>query len=114
VETKDLIHLYTYATCYIQPSIVEGFGLPVLEAMTCGCLVLASSGGSLPEIARDAALYFNPSNKEELREKLEFIWISSSKEFAKYQELGIKQAAKFSWRKTASQTWDVYNTCLCA
>jgi len=114
VETKDLIHLYTYATCYIQPSIVEGFGLPVLEAMTCGCLVLASSGGSLPEIARDAALYFNPSNKEELREKLEFIWNSSSKEFAKYQELGIKQAAKFSWRKTASQTWDVYKTCLCA
>jgi len=112
VDTKDLIHFYTNAACYIQPSIVEGFGLPVLEAMACGCLVLSSSGGSLPEIAGDAALYFNPLDENELKDKLLNIWQNSVNLKLQKQTSMKEQLEKFSWDKTASQTWAYYMSCL--
>lgn len=73
VMGSDLPLIYNKAECLIFPSFYEGFGLPPLEAMICGCPVISSNAASLPEICNDAVLYFNPHNAEELEEKIEMI-----------------------------------------
>lgn len=100
VSNQDLAAVYNLATVYVQPSRDEGFGLPVLEAMACGCPVLSSGAGSLPEITGPAALKFNQAN-------LRLMWQNQHKRqlliFA-----GFNQAKKFSWAKTIKQTVKVY------
>jgi len=107
VPTDDLVGIYNLATIYVQPSIAEGFGLPVLEAMACGCPVITSQKTSLGEIAGQKALSIDPYNKNDLVKAIENCW---QKPFLrkKLSSLGIKQAAKFSWEKTARKTLNVY------
>lgn len=102
VATKDLVEIYNLATIYCQISLAEGFGLPVLEAMACGCPVLTSRTGSLPEICEGADLEFSPEN-------LKRCWQSAALRL-KLSQLGLIQAAKFSWAKTAKETIKVYET----
>ncbi len=100
VERTELPVLYSMAELFVYPSIYEGFGLPILEAMACGTTVLTSNVSSLPEVGKNAVLYFSPNSEKELSELL----ISSSKKKEirnKYSELGKHQAAKFTWGKTA-------------
>ena len=70
IKDEDLANLYTNAFCFVLPSLYEGFGLPLLEAMSFDCPVISSFTSSLPEVGGDACLYFDPRNSSELAEKL--------------------------------------------
>ncbi len=100
VGNQDLVKIYNLATVYIQPSLAEGFGLPVLEAMACGCPVLSSRAGSLAEISGNAALQFTPKN-------LQRVWQSAALR-QKLSQRGLIQAKRFSWAKAAAQTLKIY------
>lgn len=111
VPADDLVGFYNLATVYVQPSLYEGFGLPILEAMRCGCPVISSNTGSLKEVGGDAALYFNPQNPEQFFELLSRLLEDASLR-NKLSKLGILQAEIFSWEKTTDETVEVYkNIC---
>lgn len=107
IEISELVAFYNLATLYIQPSLCEGFGLPVLEAMSCGTPVLCSNSASLPEIGGDAAVYFDPNSLDQFMNILPKILEDNSLQ-NKLSRLGLEQANKFSWRKTAEKTKKVY------
>jgi glycosyltransferase involved in cell wall biosynthesis len=107
VDDKLLTYLYKKASLCVFPSIYEGFGLPILEAYSCGCPIALSRSSSLPEIGGDAAVYFDPKDAAGMREAVEEIIGSKSlKEDLKFK--GFKQLKKFSWEKTAQETGSLY------
>ena len=106
VTDQDLPSLYKNAECFVLPSLYEGFGLPVLEAMQYGCPVLVSNVSSLPEVGGDACLYFDPENADEIAQKIDLV-ISDEKQRKEMIEKGKIQVKKFSWEKTAKQTLQV-------
>lgn len=107
VPTEDLVAIYNLATVCCQPSFYEGFGLPVLEAMVCGCPVVAANTASLPEVCGKAAVMVNPNKIGEISEGLMRV-IRDDGLKRKLIQKGLKQAKKFSWEKAAKQTIDVY------
>ena len=109
VSDDDLASLYKHALFFILPSLYEGFGLPVLEAMQYGCPVITSNVSSLPEAGGDAALYVNPDDVLDIKAKMETL-ISDGNLRAKMSEKGYEQVKKFSWEKTAKQTLDALRT----
>ena len=111
VPDADLPAVYSAATVCAMPSVYEGFGLPVLEAMACGTPVVCSRAASLPELGGDAAVYFDPDNTEELAAQLEGLWENESLR-RRMSGAGIKQASRFSWSHTAEQTMAVYEKLL--
>lgn len=107
VEAEELVAFYNLATLYVQPSLYEGFGLPILEAFASGTPVVSSSRGSLPEVGGEACLYFDPENLNQFKsEVLEILQNRSLQD--KLSKLGLKQAVKFSWDKVAQETKRVY------
>ena len=111
VPSEELPALYAGATVFAFPSLYEGFGLPVLEAMAAGTPVLTSCTSSLPEVAGDAALLVNPESPTDIREGLVRLFESESlrQDFA---ERGYRQERRFSWRRTAELTMKVYERAL--
>ncbi len=108
VPDEELAALYNLASVFVLPSLREGFGLPVLEAMACGTPVIVSNRTSLPEIAGNAGLLFDASRPEELTELL--YKVLSDKRLTRELSLkGLARAAEFSWEKTAQKTWEVYD-----
>ncbi|NMC36428.1 glycosyltransferase family 4 protein [Candidatus Beckwithbacteria bacterium] len=107
VENQDLVALYNLATMLVFPSKAEGFGLPVLDAMVCGCPVLTSSVSSLPEVGGDAVYYIDPFKKESLKKGLQTLW-QDKKLRSKLSKKGLVQAQKFSWEKTAQEMVSIY------
>jgi len=107
VSDEQLHSLYAKATLFIYPSLFEGFGLPVLEAMATGCPVITSNISSLPEIAGDAALLIDPHNIDEVASAMEMI-CSDGSLAVKLKQKGIKRGNRFSWKNCASQTIAVY------
>lgn len=107
VPDEELAVLYTQAEAFVFPTLSEGFGLPGLEAMACGCPVVCSDIPVLREIYGEAALYFDPLNPEEMAEK---IWgvISDKKMRDALIEKGLEQVKKYSWQKMARETLEVY------
>lgn len=103
VSDQELETLYQNAICFILPSLYEGFGLPVLEAMKNGCPVITSNVSSLPEAGGDAALYVDPKNAVDIKNKIELL-ISDKKLRNDLVEKGYNQVKKFSWEKTAKET----------
>jgi len=104
-----LADLYRNAKLYVFPSLIEGFGLPPLEAMVYGLPIAASNTSCLPEILEEAAIYFNPNNKEEM---VNTIARGLTDENLR-KELGAKgfeQIKKYSWQKTAQQTLKIYQS----
>src|SRR5258706_752859 len=111
VPNEDLVAIYNLASVFVMPSLYEGFGLPILEAMSCGCPVITSERGSLPDVAGSAALYVNPENTESIAEGIKKIFNDLSLR-KKLQKGGIIQANKFSWQKTAEETIKAYKKLL--
>ncbi|MDP3974393.1 MAG: glycosyltransferase family 1 protein [bacterium] len=107
IDDDLLISFYNLATIYIQPSLYEGFGLPILEALASGTPVVSSNKGSLPEIGGDSAVYFDPTNQNQFIHILKDLLRDKSLQH-KLSELGLKQAAKFSWDKVAEETKSIY------
>ena len=103
--------LYANARAFVFPSLYEGFGLPILEAFSCGCPVIASNTSSLPEIGGDAACYFNPLDPDSLVQALESV-IMDDQLRDKYIQKGLIRVSEFSWKKTAQKTKDVYENVL--
>lgn len=102
-----LYKLYKNASALIYPSKYEGFGMPIIEAMSLRCPVICSNASSLPEVYGDAALTFSPFSEKEILKSIESI-VSDKELKSKLIRLGIKQSTKFSWEKCANQTLDVY------
>jgi len=94
------------ATALVFPSLWEGFGLPVLEAMGCGTPVITSNRASLPEVAGDAALFVDPTSSDQISNAMNRIAKESSLR-AKLQEEGLKRASQFSWEKTGQATAEI-------
>ncbi len=107
VSDEVLARLYSNALVFIYPSRYEGFGIPILEAMTCGCPTLISRSSSFPEVGGDAARYFELDDEEGFQEALSPLLEDADIRDA-YRQKGYHQATKFSWQKTASMTKDVY------
>jgi glycosyltransferase involved in cell wall biosynthesis len=100
VSKEELKHLYTTTTAFIYPSLYEGFGFPVAEAMSCGAPCIVSNRSSLPEVGGNAALYFDPENHHELTAKL--TEIASSKEMVEMLSAkSVIQSARFSFKEFA-------------
>jgi glycosyltransferase involved in cell wall biosynthesis len=107
VPQEEIINLYNAADLFVFPSLYEGFGLPPLEAMACGCPVVVSNTSSMPEVCGNAALYVNPYNVPEIAQAMERV-LTDTKLKKDMIKKGLKQAKKFSWEKNARETLEVY------
>lgn len=106
INDAELRALYEHAACFIYPSFYEGFGLPPLEAMACGCPVIVSKTSSLPEVCADAALYCDPYSPEDIAVQIKKL----ANNHALQEELkqrGLERAKQFSWEKCA---WETFST----
>ncbi|GJM40461.1 MAG: glycosyl transferase family 1 [Ardenticatenaceae bacterium] len=107
VEDADLPTLYSGAQLFVFPSLAEGFGLPILEAMACGTAVACSNTSSLPEVGADAVAYFDPTDTQQMASTLQNL-IQNEARLADLAQKGLVQATNFSWEKTAEDTLEHY------
>lgn len=108
IANEDISTVYSLATIFVYPSLYEGFGLPILEAMSCGVPTITSNTSSMPEVAGDAALLINPLDVDELVAALERLLYSDGIQ-NRMREQGLKRAGEFSWEKCARETLAVYH-----
>lgn len=107
VATEDLVAIYNLATVFAMPSLYEGFGLPILEAMSCGCPVVTTKEGSLGEVGGDAVYYVDPQSIESIANGIGEVF--SRKELQRtFSRKGLERAKQFSWKKTAEETVIAY------
>ncbi|MBD3300621.1 MAG: glycosyltransferase [Candidatus Moranbacteria bacterium] len=106
IKNKDRTFLYQGAEMFVYPSLYEGFGLPVAEAMASGCPVIAGSTSAIPEIGRTAIEYFNPNREDELIQRILSL-ISNKKKQEVLSNRGIERAKLFDWQKAAQKTFNV-------
>ncbi len=104
----DLARYYSSATLLVYPSLYEGFGFPLLEAMACGCPVVTSNTSSLPEVVGEAGITVNPYDTDSLAQAMRQVLTNNELRDNMIRK-GLEQAKKFSWEKTAKQTQEVYN-----
>lgn len=108
IGDEELIGLYRNALALILPSLMEGFGLPALEAMANKCLVLASKIPALQEVCKDAAIYFDPYNVTDVVKKMKEVLLNDSNHFTGEIKRGLDRVKLFSWEKMAKETLKVY------
>ena len=108
VDARALAALFRHASAFVMPSLYEGFGLPLVEAMSCGCPVIASDRGSLPEIAGAGAQCFDPFDVHAMAKALVAL-LRSPNELQQKRSEALKRAADFSWDKAALETISVYH-----
>ena len=101
VPDAQLKALYAHATCFVFPSLYEGFGIPPLEAMASACPVIASTAAALREVCGDAALYFEPTRPDELAQRLQQVFGDASLRDC-LRAAGMKRLEHFSWDRAAS------------
>lgn len=107
VSDQDLPYIYNLATVFTMPSLYEGFGLPLLEAMGSGVPVVTSQMGSIPEVVGDAAQIVDPYDVRSIASGIEEL-LKNPKQRDTLRERGFKQVGKFSWKKTAEETYETY------
>jgi glycosyltransferase involved in cell wall biosynthesis len=107
IREEDLPAVYSLAELFAFPSLVEGFGMPVLEAMACGTPVLASNASSVPEVAGDAAISFDPLNRQQLASEMERLLRDPSLQ-ADLSQRGLERVAAFTWDRVAKSTLQAY------
>jgi glycosyltransferase involved in cell wall biosynthesis len=110
IEDDVLPALYSGAAGFVYPSVYEGFGLPPLEAMACGCPAAVSDIPTHREVCRNAAMYFDPFIPENLSSTLERLLRLETKSRASIVERGLHHAASYNWESAASHTWHVLQT----
>ena len=111
VTPEELAAWYATASVFAFPSLDEGFGMPVLEAMAAGVPVVTSDRSALPEVAGDAALLVNPEDTDALREAL--IKLTGGSDLRKdLAQRGAARARLFTWQKAACATWEIYRNLL--
>src|SRR6185503_20273033 len=111
VPREELPALYSGATAFVYPSLLEGFGLPVVEAMACGTPVITSNNSALKEVAGNAAVLVDPLSVRELAEAM----MRLAEDGGAREELsrrGLRRAEQFSWTRTAELTLDAYRQAL--
>jgi glycosyltransferase involved in cell wall biosynthesis len=104
---EELRQAYCESTMLVYPSLYEGFGLPPLEAMACGCPVVCAKAGSLPEVCGGAAEYFDPRSEEEMMSVVGLV-LGSEERREGLRKAGIARAAEFSWERMAEETGEIY------
>jgi len=107
VESELLPVLYNGARLFVYPSIYEGFGLPVLEAMACGAPVITSNTSSLPEVAGDAAILVDPYDVTQIAAAMEQM-LTDKNQRDTLRQRGLARSAQFTWKATARKTLKVY------
>ena len=107
IDDLDLAAIYSGATGFVFPSLYEGFGLPVLEAMQCGCPVISSNTSSLPEVVGEAGFLVSPTDKDTLCEYILNLNLSSDLR-DRYSQLSLDRATFFNWNKTTNSILEVY------
>lgn len=106
-EEKQLGLIYKKAICFVFPSIYEGFGIPVLESMACGCPIVLGNHSSFPEVAGDAGIYFENNNSDDLGEKI--VKVMTDNVFrTEYIQKGLIQVQKFTWNDAAEKCCKLY------
>ncbi|MHB8381099.1 MAG: glycosyltransferase family 4 protein [Candidatus Binataceae bacterium] len=113
ISEPTLVALYNRAEALVYPSLYEGFGLPVLEAMACGTAAIGSTTGSIPEVAGEAAVLVNPYDVDAIAAAMTQVALDRALRDSLI-ERGIQRAAEFSWERCARQTLAVYERCLAA
>jgi len=110
-DDARLHNLYSHALALVYPSLYEGFGLPLVEAMACDCPVLCARSGSLPEVAGEAAAWFDPRDPESLRTRIEEV-VDSETRRRELVRAGRRRVPLFTWQRCAEKTLEVYERCL--
>jgi glycosyltransferase involved in cell wall biosynthesis len=110
VPDADLPGLYNLADVMAYPSLVEGFGMPLVEAMACGTPVVASRRGALPEVGGEAALWIDPEDEDSIASGLEQS-LTDSEATSQRRRAGLERSKLFRWDETARRTLEVYHLC---
>lgn len=106
-EENDLGYFYKKAKCFVFPSLYEGFGIPVLESMACGCPIVLGNHSSFPEVAGDAGVYFNVDDKLDLKNKIAEL-LQNEEKRKEFAAKGLEQVKKFTWENAAEQCLNLY------
>ncbi len=107
VSDEDLTRFYGACDMFVYPSLYEGFGLPIIEAMACGRAVACSNAAAMPEVADSAALLFDPNSDIEMLRAMRDILLDAQLR-TRMERLGVQRAGIYNWDRTARQTLDVY------
>lgn len=107
VDDEELRQIYSAADLFVFPSLYEGFGLPILEAMACGCPVACSKATAMPEVADSAAILFDPRSVSEMARAMQDLLLDRELR-SRMSRLGLQRSTQFSWEATARKTLDVY------
>lgn len=107
IPDSEMNILFCAATAYVFPSLYEGFGLPLLDAMKCGCPILCSNSTSLPEVAESAAMYFNPEDTDSIAQCMD-MFASNDSYVAELVKRGNERIIEYSWEKTARKTLEIF------
>jgi len=108
---RELPSLYNLAAMLVFPTLFEGFGIPLVEAMACGCPVVCSNATSIPEVVGDAGVFFDPSSPDDMAEKIRSVWGSPDKA-DRMRAAGFERVKSFTWENAARKTVEVYKKAL--
>lgn len=111
VDENDIFALYQASDLFVFPSLYEGFGLPILEAMASGVPVITSNVSSMPEVGKDAVYYVNPYSEEEIAKAIYFV-LNDRNTLGELRRRGLERVRQFSWQRTAQETQQVFEELL--